>query len=481
MEIRMTQGDSSGVINKKCPYCFREITNTDAGFLIRSSGLRFQSPALNNLASERQDREYVAFWSAMGIPEEQIDGRRIVVDNAMISELNRELSAARRDLAVKNYDPQSGGYSFQVDEGAVSLFSNTMVCPCCHNVLPQNFFRYDMMMIGMAGSVASGKTVYLSSLLMNGFEMLQRENLSVRNAFGNPNDDYKLEMERNADRLLHWGICPESTSKTFKKPLFLEINYRLEDKEFGMLAAIYDVAGELIREATGSGTTGFVRHMDGFICLIDPAQMHLSHSVITMRIPDEGRILDQLHLMSLPEQIAIQKTSNENGKMVMDQMDYMAGEGGGEGLISERKADIVLEAIRSTLGDGKLRQKYMALTIAKSDLLEELQEIREFRGSELLFQRDQIRYGFMDTDLHFLRQTVLRQIFDQKVYRLQKALDDYKYSSLFAVSALGCETAVKTEGGEKVVKAVSKVRPIRVEEPLLWMIMKFMQERGWLS
>ena len=123
----------------------------------------------------------------------------------------------------------------------------------------------------------------------------------------------------------------------------------------------------------------------------------------------------------------------------------------------------------------------MALTIAKSDLLEELQEIREFRGSELLFQRDQVRYGFMDMDLHFLRQTVLRQIFDQKVYRLQKALDDYKYSSLFAVSALGCETAVKTEGGEKVVKAVSRVRPIRVEEPLLWMIMKFMQERGWLS
>ena len=481
MEIRMTQGDVSGIVTKKCPFCFRNIQNSEAGFLIRSSGVHFQSPALNNLASERTDQEYVTFWSAMGVPEELIDARRIVVDNPMISELNRELSATHRELAVKHYDPESRGYSLQVDEGAVSLFSNTMVCPCCHNVLPQNFFRYDMLMVGMAGSVASGKTVYLSSLLMNGFEMLQRENLSVRSASGNPNDDYKLEMERNADRLLRRGICPESTSKSFKKPLFLEISYRLEDREITMLAAIYDVAGELIREATGSGSTGFVRHMDGYICLVDPAQMHLSHSVITNRIPDEGRILDQLRLMNLPEQIAVQKMSNENGKMVMDQMDYMADEGNGEGLISERKAGIIMEAIRTTLGDGKLREKYMALTIAKSDLLEELKEIRDFRGSELLFQREQVKYGFMDTDLHFLRQNVLSRIFDQKVYRLQKSLDAYKASSLFAVSALGCETTVKSEGGEKVVKAVSRINPIRIEEPLLWMIMRYMQERGWLS
>ena len=53
-------------------------------------------------------------------------------------------------------------------------------------------------MIGLAGSVASGKTVYLCSLMMNGFDVMQRQNLTVRNAYGNPNDDYKIEMERNA-------------------------------------------------------------------------------------------------------------------------------------------------------------------------------------------------------------------------------------------------------------------------------------------
>ena len=31
---------------KKCPYCFRNISNEDAGFLLRTDGVRFQSPAL---------------------------------------------------------------------------------------------------------------------------------------------------------------------------------------------------------------------------------------------------------------------------------------------------------------------------------------------------------------------------------------------------------------------------------------------------
>ena len=36
-------------------------------------------------------------------------------------------------------------------------------------------------------------------------------------------------------------------------------------------------------------------------------------------------------------------------------------------------------------------------------------------------------------------------------------------------------------GTQKEVKTVGRVRPIRTEEPILWMMMKFMQERGWLE
>jgi hypothetical protein len=87
----------------------------------------------------------------------------------------------------------------------------------------------------------------------------------------------------------------------------------------------------------------------------------------------------------------------------------------------------------------------------------------------------------MNMDRHFLRQDILRQIFDQKVFRLQKNLEDYKESSLFAVSALGCETEDMTNEEGGTARTVGKVRPIRVEEPVLWMVMKYMQERGWLE
>ena len=466
---------------KKCPYCFRNISNEDAGFLLRTDGVRFQSPALNEVFSYKTDVSYLYFWSAMGIPEEQIDARRIIIDNEVMTELNQELTAAGNELAVKRFDPDSCGYTFHVEEGAVTMFSNTMVCPHCHNVLPQNFFKYEMLMIGLAGSVASGKTVYLCSLMMNGFDVMQRQNLTIRNAYGNPNDDYKMEMERNADKLLRYGICPESTSKAFKKPIFLVVTYRIGQKNLHMITSIYDVAGELIRDSAGTGRTGFVRHMDGFICLVDPAQMHLEHSLINKQIPDEERVLEKLYVMSKEEQMSIQRMSNENGKQVMNQADFMMENTISDEYFYERKADTILDSIRSVLGDHELKQKYMALTIAKSDLLEELGEIKEYRGSSLLFERKQVSYGFMNMDHHFLRQEILKQIFDQKVFRLQRNLDDYKESGLFAVSALGCETEETMEGTQKEVRTVGRVRPIRTEEPILWMIMKFMQERGWLE
>ena len=489
------------VTRKKCPYCFREITNDEIGFLLKTDGTRFLSPALNEIMSARLDRMYLSFWSAMGIPEEQIDAHRVFIDNTAISMLNQELSTSRHELAQRHYDEESQGYSFSVKEGALTIYSNTMLCPYCHNVLPQHFFHYEMLLIGLAGSVASGKTVYLSSLMMNSYDVLQRENLSVRSAEGNPQDAYKMSMERNADRLWRYGICPEATGKAFRKPIFLELTYKISDRTCHMLAAIYDVAGELISESAGSGRTGFVRHMDGYICLVDPAQMHLEHILPSRQRPDEEKVLEKLHLLSREEQIAVQRMSNENGCQVMSTESGGQPSQAGDEYIYERRAEMILDSIRAGVGDTDLKNKYMALTIAKSDLLEDLGEIRAYNGSRLLFERTAVNYGFLNMDHHFLRQNILKQIFDQKVFRLQRNLDDYKESGLFAVSALGCEvveTDADQESGpedrqyekgeapgsappDRVFKTVSRVSPIRVEEPFMWMVMKAMQERGWLD
>jgi len=473
--------DKAIVIKKKCPYCFLSISNEETGFLLKTDGARFISPALNDVATPKKDTPYVLFWNAMGIPEEQLDAERMIMDNRILTELNQELSAAGKTLAAKHYNPDNYGYTFSAREGAVNLYSNTMICPYCHNALPHNFFKYDMLMIGMAGSVDSGKTVFISSLMMDGYQVLQRDNLMVRNAAGNTSDPYLLEMEKNADLLFRQGICPGATSKAFRKPVFMEMIYRLEDKVCPLIVAVYDVAGELIRENSGTGRTGFARHMDGFICMVDPAQMHLEHAVLSRTMPDEAQVLANLRILSPEEQISYQMMSNKNNKQIMDPNDFMKDSFHSEDYILERKAEMIMDSLRSGLGETLLHEKYMALTLGKSDKLEAVGEIKAYPGSQLLFEREQTGHGFFNMDHHFLRQGLLAQIFDQKVFRLQRNLDDYKASSLFIVSALGCETEVIREEAQEIVKTVGKVHPIRVEEPLLWIVMKYMQERGWLD
>ncbi len=473
--------DKNVLIKKKCPYCFLQISNEDTGFLLKTDGARFISPALNDVATPKRDIPYVQFWNAMGIPEEQLDAERMIMDNRILTELNQELSAAGKPLAMKHYNPDSFGYVFSAREGAINLYSNTMICPHCHNALPQNFFKYDMLMIGMAGSVDSGKTVYISSLMMDGYHVLQRDNLMVRNAAGNTSDPYLLEMEKNADMLFRQGICPGATSKAFRKPVFMEMSYRLEDRVFPLIVAVYDVAGELIRENTGAGRTGFARYMDGFICMVDPAQMHLEHAVLSRTMPDEAQVLSKLRLLSKEEQISYQMMSNRNDKQIMDPNDFMNDSYHHEDYILERKAEMIMDSLRSGLGEALLHRKYMALTLGKSDKLEGVGEIHSYPASHLLFEREAVSHGFFNMDHHFLRQDLLAEIFDQKVFRLRRNLEDYKASSLFMVSALGCETEVIRDGAQEVVKTVGKVNPIRVEEPLLWIVMKYMQERGWLD
>ena len=473
--------DKNMIIKKKCPYCFLEISNDETGFLLKTDGARFLSPALNDLTIPKKDMPYVLFWNAMGIPEDQIDAERTIVDNQIMTELNQELSTAGKELAVKHYDGNSYGYSFSVQEGAVNLYTNTMICPHCHNALPQNFFHYDMMMVGMVGSLDSGKTVFLNSIMMDGYQVLQRENLTARSAAGNTSDPDYLQMEKDADLLFRQGICPGHTNKAFRKPIFIEITYRLGEKTLPLILALYDVAGELIKENTGVGRTGFARYMDGFICMVDPAQMHFEHATLRQQIPDEEQVLKKLRLLSLQEQIAYQMLSNKNQKQLMNANDFMTESTVSEDYILERKAESIMESIRTGLGESLLKRKYMALTLAKSDKIEEIGEIRAYKASQLLFEREKINYGFLNMEHHFLRQEILKELFDQKVSRLQRNLEDYKESSLFMISALGCDTEISQDGAQEIVKAVGRIQPIRVEEPLLWMVMKYMQERGWLE
>lgn len=467
-------------INKICPCCFRDILNDEADMFIRDSDVRFNSPIYNDLITPKQDEKYMYFWDAMGGTLNVTQYNRIVITNSIIKEKNEELLLAKLEPIEKKYDPTSKGYELTIKGGSIVIVTNTMLCPHCHNVLPQNFWNYDMYRVGLAGSVAAGKTVFLSTLMINGFRVLNRDTLFVRNAHGDSMDSNKMEMERIAELLRREQICPDPTNKAFMPPIYLEIAYKNEECNKTFLLAIYDVAGEMIRRGAGAGKTTFARHMDGIICFTDPSAMLLDQPIPLKKSLDEGKILAECRLLTKEEQIAVQRKSNEEGKKIMYHSSNMVTAEEDEDFLYERRLDTILDSIRTGIGDNQLKNINIALTIAKCDLLEDLEEIKEVVGHSLLFQREELHRGWINQDHHLLRQYVLDKVFEQKVFHLQRNLAEYKSSALFCISALGCETHQVEQQQMIVTKAVRKIDPIRVEEPLMWLLMKYMKERRWI-
>lgn len=467
-------------IIKKCPCCFREISNDEADILIREHEIRLHSPILNDLISSREDEKYAMFWENMGNGQNVLETNRIIITNEMIEEANEELLESGMTPVEKTYDEQSCGYTVTIQEDSMMVVSNTMVCPHCHNVLPQNFFKYDMVSIGLAGSVATGKTVFMASLMMNGFRILNKDNMTVRNAHGNPLDPEKIKMERIAQKLFTDRICPDPTNKSFHQPIYLEVSLKLEKETKNFLVTFYDVAGETIRKEAGSGKTTFARHVDGIIFFVDPSQMFLKQPISLKTTVDEEKILSSMKLLSPKEQAALQRENKMRGSqpIVLDFGASMEEED--ENLIYERNPETILDSLRMGIGDSQLKNKNIALAIAKCDQLSELEEFREIPASSLLFERESLSRGWLNTDHQVIRQKLLENIFEEKVYHLQRNVGEYKESALFCISALGCETKQEEYQQAMITRAVSAVKPIRVEEPFMWLLMKAVQERGWI-
>lgn len=467
-------------IKKICPCCFQEITNDEVDFLVKENHLQFYSPILNDLLTPREDVLYEHFWNGMGSRLDVTQTQRVVITNQMIESKNEELRQEQLECIEKVYIEENGGYEVIIKEAGMTVIANIMMCNHCHNILPINFWKYDLISIGMAGSVASGKTVFLCSLLANGFGSLNRNRISVRMAHGDPLDKNKIEMEQMAEQLIREGICPEPTSKVFRQPIYLEIRYQGEDRDHFLLLALYDVAGEIARTQAGTGQAMFFRYMDGIVFLVDPSQMLLEEPVFFKSSIDEEKLLRGLRLLSREEQIKIQKRSNANEKEEMFDNHILYEEQKDEKLLYERRPETILDMIRSGVGEGMLSKKYMALTIAQCDLLSEHDEIQRIPGFSLLFEREEGKNGFFNPEHYLIRQRILEQIFEQKIYHIQRNVKEYKKCGLFCGSALGCETKQVEIQNMEVTKAVKKINPIRVEEPVMWILMKIMQERGWI-
>jgi hypothetical protein len=310
-------------------------------------------------------------------------------------------------------------------------------CPLCHTALPIDFVNSDSPMIGIVGSVGSGKTLLMTVLVKQLREQVaKRFQAAVRMVTDNPDgmagiEGYKQVRERP---VFNDGRLPTKTSAQSdnNRRMSLALLWQGQPvRKFGITSSpttvlsFVDTAGEDLGELNKAFTLRYLSVSDGLIVTLDPfalpgarARLNLPPAAIKSSdgTPLEviARVTEllrtELHVSSkrkirLPVAVVFTKIDAFFG--VLDRNSPVMGKPPQLPLYSETDGQAVHEHVRALLHE----------------------------------------WDAADIDLH-----------------MQHNYADFRY---FAVSSLGAEPDYVRETVD-----AGGVRPHRVEDPVLWLLAK---------
>jgi hypothetical protein len=302
------------------------------------------------------------------------------------------------------------------------------VCPYCNTPLPSEFSDSFSPVIAMAGAASTGKTVYLTVLADQILNVIRPRFDADSHPIG---DEGNRWLERNRDLILNRQLLPPITQRRpdgRSEPLL--IKWRLRSFRFprryrSSYLSFLDVAGESLGTESGVRDLRFLARVHAFIILLDP-----------------------FAISGLPERIGLPNEARSPT----------------EALTVVQQVTEVLRTERAVRGMIRLP---VAVVFAKADAL------RRGPGEEQLIDEaifaPESDMGIYDDEaarsmhvsvremLHDLNADAITQVFE-------KNYTDYRY---FAVSSLG--RPPNYEDG----KSAGAVRPIRVSEPLVWLLAKY--------
>jgi hypothetical protein len=308
--------------------------------------------------------------------------------------------------------------------------SSDRLCPKCHYSLPVDMGKYPCKLISVIGGTQTGKTVFLSSIL-----------LRLRNGFGNPvsitnitNHDEKEQLFSFEKQIIekHF-LTPSGTNKTMfllpeatpakqkQFPLIYKVIFQSgEYTEHPIILIFYDVPGEdLVRQGVNfSSTHPHLNNTDAFLFLADPERIN----GIAKKHDISNALSATNVLLSLYQKLF--------GKDTVVRFDKPIA-------ITMSKSDILAERIPEDISRSLIMQQYKAGVNLK---------VKDFEQIHLSVREIIKKYdGVLDeyTKNHF---------------------NNYQF---FAVSALGGQ-ATKQHIPIDTFQTTSR----RVEEPLLWLLYK---------
>ena len=321
-----------------------------------------------------------------------------------------------------------------------------VVCPSCHNELPESTIQGTDMIISIVGSRDTGKSHFVGVIIK---ELIER--VFTDGAIGNM-DFYKDSRERyeqSFEKTLYTDLQKLHQTKSSLHNLDngayrpLIFTYNISHKKFNLdirhksltqdndyfTFVFFDTAGEdLEDEDTMSTVNKYICKSSGIIFLLDP-----------MQIPAVRNKLDA-------ETIARATSATSQPK----------------------RSDDIMTRVSNLIRNDKNLPKTKKIDIPVAAVFSKLDAIESIipEGCTLLeTSPHSTKKNFYLPDWHNVNLEVQGLLKEWSADSFMAQLDvNYTNYSYFAVSALGLENNPRKDGG------IEKPRPHRIEDPFLWLL-----------
>jgi len=299
-------------------------------------------------------------------------------------------------------------------------------CPRCHSVLPHGIDELSDFTIAVIGAKESGKSHYIAVLVQQIKTLYSQFGWTLRAM----NDETITLYDQRFYKPLyrnHLTIVKTQTEDVnVRKPLLYALHFDRDKVNRTIMLAFFDTAGEALdSEANMRKMNRYIFNASGVILLLDPLQW------VSVRT-------------KLAELDAREYTGDALPKINTEAASIM------------NRTATLIRVGRNIPGHGKIDIPF-AVAFSKIDML------RLVIGEEApLFDRPLHRGGFSVSDFTRCHQCVKNwtDVFDPT---LRQGTGDFAKTAFFGLSALGCNP-------QQTQKLEHDPRPIRVEDPFLWIL-----------
>lgn len=279
------KADTNNIV---CPYCFEKFKHYEVHFRIDKSSLVHSVKDENQIEEEfgddlsrldtelkkaRIDRKFMRvtsdeklenFWKGrFGVEPDQLFGQdewRLPVITADDTDMLYHESERDGNIFADQINSNTPVFLWQKRDVKGNKAVDRL-CPHCHNVISDYYGCYPTVFISIVGITGSGKTVYLSQLISNIRNYLSSAGLAVVDTF-----NMNLEPIRNGYML------PQATQVNYMNPpMMMNVRDNKNDKTYTFV--LYDIAGENCSNSRNMEKYGeYLEKSSGILVLIDPTQ-----------------------------------------------------------------------------------------------------------------------------------------------------------------------------------------------------------------